>query len=285
MNSLIKIKNVSISYGSDVILSNLNLEFVAGKIYGLIGENGAGKSTFINVLSGALTSYSGNLILNSKSIGVVNQEVSLPDNFSAKDVLYFLAKLIKPKLFKKKIFDEINLALNLVGATSFSDINFNKLSNGMKMRILIAQAILFSPKILVFDEILSGLDPKIKVDIRNLILRLREKNRVIIISSHLLEDLELVCDEFLFVKNKSIVSVSENKLKSKSYILKLKEHKEVLLFCDFLKSKGIKFVALSDLIFSLQVDKNETIINEITKKFNVLDIKSGSYLESLFEEW
>lgn len=197
---MITVCNVSKSFGKQDVLKEINVQFEYGKIYGIIGRNGSGKTVLLKCLCGLLASDKGNISVDGKILG---KDVDYPDNigfiienpsflrhYSGFKNLKYLASI------RRKITDnEIINSIKMVGLDPYDTKKVGKYSLGMRQRLGIAQAIMENPDILILDEPMNALDDKGVDDIRSLLLELRSKGKLIIIASHVKEDIEILCDE------------------------------------------------------------------------------------------
>lgn len=187
--------------GEVVAVDNLSLEVQEGEIFGFLGPNGAGKTTTIKILLGLIFPTSGTATVLGRPAGdtQMKQQVSyLPespyfyDHLTGVELLDFYGRLFKlPKEVRRRRVDEL---MELVGLKNDKMKQLKQYSKGMLQRIGIAQALINDPKLLMFDEPTSGLDPVAHIEIRNLIVSLRDQGKTIFLSSHQLSDVELVCD-------------------------------------------------------------------------------------------
>ncbi len=199
MNSnAIEIENLTKELSGNVILNDISCKFEIGKIYGIIGRNGSGKSMLIKAISGLLLPDNGSVkvfnekILNGslpKNLGVLFDNVGLLDQYSALDNLKILAS-INNKINEK----HIRYLLEYVGLNPDDKRPIKKYSLGMKQKVGIVQAIMEDPDIILFDEPMNGLDEHSIELIRNLILELKTKGKTIILTSHNKDDISLLCD-------------------------------------------------------------------------------------------
>jgi ABC-2 type transport system ATP-binding protein len=187
--------------GEVVAVDNLHLEVEEGEIFGFLGPNGAGKTTTIKMLLGLIYPTSGSATVLDRPAGdtEMKRHVSyLPespyfyDHLTGVELLDFYGRLFGlPNDVRKTRVDEL---IDLVGLKNDRMKQLKQYSKGMLQRIGIAQALVNDPRLLIFDEPTSGLDPVAHIEIRNLIVSLREKGKTIFLSSHQLSDVELVCD-------------------------------------------------------------------------------------------
>ncbi len=219
MNTLI-LENISKHYGEKLALDNLSITFEDG-IYGLLGPNGAGKSTLMNIITQNVSFDNGGKITWNGSdtkkddvtfrevIGFMPQQQELYSAFTAARFVGYIATLkgIAPKQIK----EEVMRVLKQVEMSEYANKKIGSFSGGMKQRVLIAQALLGNPKLLILDEPTAGLDPKQRVVVRNLIGSL-SKERIVLISTHIVSDIESIADDILLIKSGKIIdrgSVSE----------------------------------------------------------------------------
>lgn len=208
MNSL-KLVQENKHYGQKHALKDLSFVFKNG-VYGLLGPNGAGKSTMMNLITDNLKpdNDGGKILWNDVSvkklgkeyrshIGYMPQQQELYNNMTAQEFLGYMSalKMIPKKTAKKQITD----ILEQVELSEYADKKIGGFSGGMKQRVLIAQAILGEPDLIIMDEPTAGLDPKQRVIIRNLTEKLGQ-SKIIIISTHIISDIETIADEILMIR-------------------------------------------------------------------------------------
>lgn len=188
-------------------LQEFSYSFADG-VYGLLGPNGAGKSTLINLIVGNLSPDKGEILYEGKQtpelgssyrsiIGYMPQQQQLYEGFTIKRFLYYFAAL--KGLDKVEAGERICSLLEVVGLTDAVGKKLGSLSGGMKQRVLIAQALLNDPKILILDEPTAGLDPKERMNIRNFIYSIA-RDKTILLATHVISDIELIARELIFLK-------------------------------------------------------------------------------------
>ena len=210
--SVIETKNLYKMYKNQVVLRNLNLDVKKGEIYGFIGKNGAGKTTTINILL-SMTKKSGGVIkINGKEIdyseykykkkiGYVPDVPVFPSYMNARDYLRFTCELYGIR--EEFIEHRINETLQFVNLNSESK-RIKTFSRGMKQRLAIAQAIIHNPEIVIMDEPTSALDPMGRIEVMEILKKLKGKATVFY-STHILEDVEKVCDRIGILNNGKLV--------------------------------------------------------------------------------
>ena len=199
-------------FGSKTAVNDLNITLSNG-VYGLLGANGAGKTTFMRLLCNIQNPTSGKVLLNGKNIvglgeqyrnllGYLPQNFGYYPDFTALDFLLYVATLkgLNERTARKKSKD----FLEAVALSAESNHKIKTFSGGMKQRLGIAQAMLNDPRILILDEPTAGLDPKERVRFRNLISAF-SKDRIVILSTHIVSDVEFIAEEIVMMKSGQIV--------------------------------------------------------------------------------
>lgn len=220
--AIIETKNLTKKYKHNTALNNINLKLEKGKVYGFIGKNGAGKTTFIRMITGLAFPTSGELSLfgNSREkelqearrkIGALVEGPSLYPFMSAKENLK--AQQIQ---LGKEDEREIGELLDLVGLSGVGNKKARNFSLGMKQRLGIAMSLIGNPDFLIWDEPINGLDPEGIKEIRILIDALNKKGKTLLISSHILGELESTATDFIIIdKGKIIENISKDELLNK----------------------------------------------------------------------
>ena len=210
---MVEVKNLSKKYGNKNALCDVSFSLDDGEVLGFLGPNGAGKSTTMNIITGYISSTTGtvtvdgdeileNPIAVKRKIGYLPEQPPLYADMTVKAYLSFMYDLKKVKLNKKQHIEEI---CKLVKIDNVYGRIIKHLSKGYKQRVGIAQALLGKPRLLILDEPTVGLDPNQIVEIRNLIKTLGEKH-TIILSSHVLSEVQSVCNRIIVINNGKIVA-------------------------------------------------------------------------------
>jgi ABC-2 type transport system ATP-binding protein len=207
MSTLIKLENISKTYKNVIAADNISLEIKKGQVFGIIGPNGAGKTTTLSIILGLVKHSSGSINILGysdpeqarKFIGATLETIGFYSEFSAYKNLKLSA------LARNSDFSRINKILELVGLSERKFDTPDKYSFGMKQRLAIAQALIGNREIIILDEPTNGLDPRGIIEIRELILNLKQEGRTVIIASHLLNEMEKICtDVAIFNKGKVV---------------------------------------------------------------------------------
>ena len=200
MAEIISVSNVSKKFGDSTVLDNINITFEEGKIYGIVGRNGCGKTVLFKCIVGYLRPTSGTITVCGKEIGrntdfaddigIIIETPGFLGGYTGYKNLEYLAS-IRRRIGK----EEIKESMIKVGLDPDSKKKVGKYSLGMRQRLGIAQAIMENPKILILDEPMNGLDNQGVEDVRNILLELKKEGKTIILASHHKEDIKLLCDE------------------------------------------------------------------------------------------
>lgn len=199
METCIEVQNVVKRFRDQVVLKNVSISFEKGKIHGIVGRNGSGKTVLFKCICGLMHPEEGVILVNGKRVG---RDVDMPEdigaiieapgflpNYSGYKNLRFLAN-IRRKIGKEEILN----VLKTVGLDPESRKHVGKYSLGMRQRLGIAQAIMEDPEILILDEPMNGLDNAGVQDIRALLLELKAQGKTILLASHNHEDIAALCD-------------------------------------------------------------------------------------------
>lgn len=274
-------------------LKNLNLEVSVGEVFGFLGPNGAGKSTTIKLLMGLISPTSGSFTIKGISgkdiryrrfIGYLPENPSFYDYLTAEELLEFVGRNFGME--QELIRSESERLLKLLDLYDARNRAIRSYSKGMVQRLGIAQALIHNPDILILDEPMSGLDPLGRILVKDLIIDLKKKGKTIFMSTHILNDLEVLCDRVgIIVKGelKSIVNISELMTKGiSSYVISF--NKLSMEVSERLKSMGAREIGR----FILEIDKDKLssvmgFLNDTDSEINLIEpVRKG--LEELFRE-
>lgn len=214
---LLEIKNLNKNYGNKKVLNDINLKISNGKIIGLLGKNGAGKTTLIKLINDLLTPTSGEILVNGNKIGVETKKIIsyLPE----KTYLNKQMKVYEAIDYFKDFYDNFdsNKAKRLIEDLGL-DINesLSKMSKGMQEKVQLVLVMSRNADLYILDEPLGGVDPATRDYILDTILNNFNENASVIISTHLISDIERILDEVVFIDKGNIILHSEtDKLRTK----------------------------------------------------------------------
>ena len=210
----LELKDLTKRYGGMTALDHISVTFALG-IYGILGANGAGKSTMMNLLTDNISRTDGEILFDGidilklgkdfrRVLGYMPQQQGFYEYMTAQTFLYYMADL--KAVPKKQAKVEIE---NLLAITNLADVRHKRVggfSGGMKQRLLLAQALLGNPKVVILDEPTAGLDPKERIRIRNFISEI-SNDRIILLATHIVSDIESISDQILMMKSGHIVGI------------------------------------------------------------------------------
>lgn len=200
MSDYIQLTNISKTFGKQTVLQPLTMGFEEGMIHGIIGRNGSGKTVLMKMILGILQPTTGTVIVGDKRIG---KDVDFPESAGAIiETIEFIPYMsayqnladiaaMRGNLSKTQIKE----VLEMVGLGNVGEKHVSKFSMGMRQRLAIAQAVMESPKLLILDEPMNGMDEKGVEEMRRLILARKAAGTTIILSSHNIEDIRILCDQ------------------------------------------------------------------------------------------
>jgi len=212
--SAISLCGVTKRYGNLTALNDISFDIYQGEFFGLLGPNGAGKSTLISALAGLLKVDSGELSVMGanveadyrrarQNLGVVPQEIVMDPFFTVRETLQFQSGYFGVRNNEKWI-DELLSQLNL---SDKANTNMRKLSGGMKRRVLIAQALVHKPQVLVLDEPTAGVDVELRQSMWRFVRKLHKDGHTIVLTTHYLEEAEELCDRIAIVDKGEMIAL------------------------------------------------------------------------------
>jgi len=252
---MIVIDQVKKTFGDHDVLKGVSFSVKKGEVYGLIGKNGTGKTTLMNIMAGLSSADSGTCTVGGKIINPDNHIIKigylpdLPAFFEYLTVGEYLSYLLMDKNPERK-----NKLLQLVDLSEKNKIS--TMSRGMRQRLGIAAAIVNDPEIILLDEPTSALDPSGRADVMRILSELKKEGKAIILSTHILADMERVCDRVGFLSDgiiKKSMHISE--LDSDAAYIRVIFEKEGN-YDDILNSSGISYEKLPDGVYRLKIDEN-----------------------------
>lgn len=241
---MLEITNLVKKYGNFTAVDNLSLKVNKGSIYGFVGPNGAGKTTTMKIISGLLSSTSGSVKIDGVEVSdnpkALRDKIGyMPDFFGVYDNLrvseymdFYAGTYYIPYKDRESLIDNL---LELVDLSHKKDSYVDSLSRGMKQRLCLARSLIHDPQLLILDEPASGLDPRARVEMKEILRQLRDMGKTIIISSHILPELAEMCTEIGIIDKGKLsaqgtVAEIMRKLSKKRFInVKVLENKEKLI--------------------------------------------------------
>lgn len=281
---MIEVKNVTKKYGNFIAVDNITFNVKDGEVVGLLGQNGAGKSTTMNMITGFIEPTEGTIIINGydimkkslkakKQIGYMPENVPLYPELTVKEFVSYMAEL---KLVgRKERKQEVENAIKETGLEEVKNKLIRNLSRGYKQRVSMAGALVGNPEVLILDEPTVGLDPKQIIEIRNLIKNLGKKHTVIL-SSHILSEISQICERVVILNKGKIVAIDtpenlEEKTKEQNVLFVTVEDKEEKM--PNLKEK------ITDIEKLEMIKDNE----DGTKQYKVVSKSEKDVRKALFE--
>jgi ABC-2 type transport system ATP-binding protein len=210
----IQINSISKRYGSLVALDHVDLTIHAGEFFGLLGPNGAGKTTLISIIAGLVRASGGQVAIMGHdvvndfraarlSVGVVPQELAFDPFFTVRETLTFQSGYFGLR-HNDAWIDEV---LDNLGLAARADTNTRALSGGMKRRLLVAQALVHKPPVIVLDEPTAGVDVELRQTLWNFIRRLNREGHTIVLTTHYLEEAQALCGRIAMLKAGRVVAL------------------------------------------------------------------------------
>lgn len=212
-HKIVEVRNLSHKYNASWVIKDLNFNINSKGVFGLLGSNGAGKSTTMNIICNVLTQTEGDVLINGidlrknafeakKMIGFLPQKPPLHMEMTVEEYLYHCAGI---RLMDKKLISSaVEKVMGKCNITHFRNRVLSNLSGGYQQRVGIAQAIIHEPVFVVLDEPTNGLDPNQIISIRHLIREIAEE-RAVLISTHILSEVQVICDYIVMIEHGNMV--------------------------------------------------------------------------------
>ena len=261
MKKVISVQHLRKEYGDVVAVDDLSFEINDGHVYGFLGPNGAGKSTTMNIMTGCLSATGGKVMIDghdiyeeaNKAKRAIGYLPEMPPLYLSDTVEEYLRFVAQAKGIKnKEIEAEIQEVLKATRLETYVKRRIQELSKGYRQRVGIAQCLLGKPKVIILDEPTVGLDPKQMIEIRELIRELG-KNHTVILSSHILSEVQTICDEILIINKGKLIAFDKTEDLEKHFHSKM----EIEILTDA-KSEEVKsLLGKIDLIESMIFEKGE----------------------------
>lgn len=287
---MLKLKNITLSFGNHTVLDDFNYNFQNGTIYGLVAPNGTGKSTLINVILNNLKPQKGYVeynelqYKNEKTTVKLHQEIcAFPDQselfsfMTGRDHLQLYANLWHND--PQKVKDIIST----LKMETYIDRKVETYSLGMKQRLCFAMVVATNTSVMLLDEVMNGLDPQNVQLISQVLLNLRAQGKLIIMASHLLQNLQQYADQVLFLKNGRIIENLNNKVETKKYL----EFHDSSLIKTLLEESNYQILPNQTILLpidELSQDKFDSIIHILLENNVSFTVRKIS-LEDLFNKF
>ncbi|NLR78416.1 ABC transporter ATP-binding protein [Chitinophaga eiseniae] len=268
MNSIVKIEHLSHKYSTTWAIRDINMEFNQTGIVGLLGSNGAGKSTTMNILCGTLNQTEGQVYINGfsmreqpqlakKEVGFLPQQAPLHLELTVDEYLTYCANL--RQMPKDKVRSAVEAVKERCSIAHFSKRLLRNLSGGYRQRVGIAQAIIHSPRLVVLDEPTNGLDPNQIIEVRALIKEIA-KDCLVIFSSHILTEVQLLCKDIRMIESGRIVFADtmdafNNYVEPRSVVMHLENPPAEAAFLQLAGVTGVEFLTEKQMRIHFNTDQ------------------------------
>lgn len=289
--SIVSVKNLSHRYSVQWAVKDVSFEINEKGVTGLLGSNGAGKSTTMNIICGVLNQTQGDVFINGvnlrenpveakKNIGFLPQQPPLYTDLTVGEYLRHAAflRLVEPD----KVDEAVDVALEKCSITHFRDRLIKNLSGGYQQRVGIAQAIVHNPQFVVLDEPTNGLDPNQIVDIRNLIRDIA-KHHAVLLSTHILSEVQAICDNIYMIESGKLVFSGtmeefDNYVAPESFIVEFANSPSKEVMENLTENNGIE--ALEDGSYRIFLKDDISI----TEKYIQESVKQNWNLKNIYVE-
>jgi len=289
-NNLIDIISVSKNFGNTKALDSVSFSIPENAVLGLLGPNGSGKSTLLRIISGLIKEWQGDILFENKSTktnpkyllnkcGFLIENPTFYEHLTAHQNLTILSRLTNNNPSK------INKVLSDVDLDDTANIKVSNFSYGMKQRLGIGQAILHDPDILFLDEPSNGLDPLGIKEMNKTIRNLHSKGKTIIVSTHILQDVEELCSDIIILKDgQLILNTPIDKLLTESKIISIKAENIKVLESYIKTLKNCQLVNRERNKITMQADFNiDTLIKKLPEEISITSITKDPDLSKYFK--
>lgn len=299
---MLKITNLVKRYGRFTAVDNLSMEISEGQIFGFVGANGAGKTTTMRIIAGLLQPTSGEILVDGedilssprkvkKKIGYMPDFFGVYDDLKVDEYMNFYAGIYGiPYRERKGITDQL---LELVDLSHKRDAYVDSLSRGMKQRLCLARSLIHDPKLLILDEPASGLDPRARVEMKNILRELKNMGKTILISSHILSELAQMCTVIGIIDRGrmsacgTVEEISDKMTRTGRLKIKVRDKLEQAVKL-LQEQPSIGEIAINGDIVEADTGADEQELSVILKRLVTQDIpvvsfaRTGGSLESVF---
>lgn len=288
---MLEIKNLTKMYGSFRALNQLNLTINKGEVFGFVGPNGAGKTTTMRIICGLLQPTYGEVMLDDidaikhpeqikRKVGYVPDFFGVYDNFTVMEYMEFYGSMYD--IDKKTTLEISEGLLELVNLSDKKEFYVDSLSRGMKQRLCVARAMIHDPELLILDEPASGLDPRARFELKEIMKNLGSMGKTIIISSHILPELAEMCDTIGIMEKGNLIahgSVSEITKKAQGtnpILIDIVRNRDLAI--QLLKEyPGVRKIAVSDDRLTVAFEGDDTEMAGILKQLVLHDVVVTSF--------
>jgi ABC-2 type transport system ATP-binding protein len=302
----VQVNNLRKEFGRTVAVDNISFAFDSGHVFGFVGPNGAGKTTTMRIISTIEEPTSGDVLLNGisvceepelarRAVGYVPDTLPAHADITVHEYLDFFARAYG--LRGKKRTQAVEAIEEFTNVTGIRDKHLKALSKGMKQRVSLGRALVYDPDVLVLDEPAAGLDPRARVELRELLLLLAERKKAILISSHILTELTEICNGVVIIERGKILETGtiDEVLKKSTprrtvavRLLELHRHQHPLLLKELLQTPLVENArdVANEIHFELAGDEaaaGDVLSALIAKQFKVVEYRqTKANLEDIF---
>ena len=301
----VQVKNLRKEFGKTVAVDNISFSFDSGHIFGFVGPNGAGKTTTMRIISTIEEPTSGDVFVNGisvseepelarRTVGYVPDSLPAHADVTVNEYLDFYARAYG--LRGKKRTQAVQAIEEFTNVTGIREKHLKALSKGMKQRVSLGRALIYDPDVLVLDEPAAGLDPRARVELRELLVLLCERKKAILISSHILTELTEICNGVVIIERGKLLEtgtideVTKKSAPRRTVVVRLLAHADQnsLLIRELLQTPFVENAreVANEVQFDLAGDESaacDVLGRLIQKKFQVVEFRQArANLEDIF---